>query len=147
MASYTQTELTFIASGCTILGGLIGGWITHRFSDRRNRVERHRNAYDAFYNSFIKAIQILSKEAGSFKESDFFEFTNLFGEQDTNRIKILGTMRSCRVKKFNKKWAKYQEWQGQCNTYESTVMIIGLESKRRNILGVINDLLDTAKHY
>ena len=92
-------------------------------------------------------MQILSKDVGTFKPENFDVFRESFATQDTMRIKVIDTIKKKNLCLFNSKWQEYKDWQNNCNTYEGTVMTIGIPSKRESVLKLINDLLDITKHY
>lgn len=129
---------------CATLFGILA---YHRLTLWRNSKERCNDTYEAFKASFIPSIQILSKEPLTFRPDDFVTFQKLFISQNTAKLKLTDTMNNRNLNRFNSKWQEYKDWQDNCNTYERTVMTIGIASNRECVLKVINELLDIAKYY
>ena len=124
---------------------LFGIIAAHRLTLHRNRKERHNNIYSTFYDSFIPAIQILSKEPGTFTQNDFISFQGLFPTQETTMLKLRDLLKSQTLRRFDNCWTEYKNWAEQCNTYEHCVITIGIKSNREKLLHIIHELQKIAK--
>lgn len=118
-------QIALLSGGFILLGAFIGNWISHYFTDYRNRKERYKNTYNAFLESFLPSIQILIKESGTFTPDDFRNFITYYSVQETAMLRILVELNKRSIIKFKGKWNEYRNWQKQCNeNYEMCVMTI-----------------------
>lgn len=118
----------------------------HFLSESYSKRKRHTVVYKVFHVNLMPAIQILSRDPVTFKPEDFTNFTDAFHVQEVTALKIQDSLLSNQLNRFNIRWNEYKEWQKTCDSYESTVKILSLQSKRKQIIIVIKELLDITKN-
>lgn len=117
----------------------------HFLRERYSKRKRHTIICKVFHVNLLPAIQILSRDPVTFKPEDFTNFAEAFHAQEVSALKIQDSLLSNQLSSFNTLWDKYKEWQNTCDSYESTAKILSLQSKRKQIITVIKELLDIAK--
>ncbi|MCX5817144.1 MAG: hypothetical protein NTX75_13060 [Proteobacteria bacterium] len=146
----TQKNLPYITFGKVEISAVVliilAAILAYYFGRRKYRGERHEDVYNAFHDTFIPAIKILTKETGTFKQEDFINFKNTFDSQNTIMLKMQDRLKGNRLRRFNEKWQEYKDCQKYCETYEFTVMAIGIESNRQRLLELIYEILKISKH-
>lgn len=147
----TPNDFPYIAFGKVEISAfvliLLAAILAYYFGRRKSRGERHEDVYNALHDTLIPAIKILTKDAGTFRQEDFVNFENTFDSQNTIMFKMQDRLKGKRLRRFNEKWQEYKEWQKNCETYESTVMTIGIESNRQKLIVMIDEILKIAKKH
>lgn len=119
--------------------------IIHFLSESYYKKKRHTVLCKIFHVNLMPAIQVLSRDPVSFKPEDFTNFTDAFHAQEITVLKIQDNLFGNQLSRFNTLWNEYKEWKKICDSYESTAKILALQSKRKQVLTVVTELLNIAK--
>ena len=129
----TPYQLALIAGGFTILGALLGNWISHRFSDYRDRRKERNDAAAKFRSAFTeirKTIRESQPGIRSRRQTDFFQlFTDSYHAQYDAMLHFKDYLNNKEQEAIEKAWEINLQETLQIQTFRSSYTNSTLTSK------------------
>jgi hypothetical protein len=118
----TPYQLALIAGGFTILGALLGNWISHRFSDYRDRRKERNDAAAKFRSAFTEIVKTIRESQPGIRarrQTDFFQlFTDSYHTQYDAMLHFKDYLNDKEQEAIEKAWENHC-WDGYLDEKES----------------------------